>query len=193
MGDEYGVKFIKAFAALVITVLFFKLVVFGLWMQSDVHKGDGYSFTPPRDWKEVKESSGVRAVFETLGRPDIVTFVTPERTGYTDVPLASMSILTAKLANPTWMEDEFPNLLTALREAGYPVIDRGQIKIDTMDFHWVFFEDPQAQTVNMEFYSVNDVNKLYKIQYTADLDAFKEYRPAFEAAKDTIKMSQQFW
>lgn len=193
MDDVHSAKIMKALVAFMMVILFFKMVVFGSWLKSDVQKGPGYSFTPPPGWEKVKEPRGVSAVLETNEKPDVVTFAVPEKISGTDIPVASMSILTAKLANPTWMEDEFPNLLGALNNAGYRVIDQGQIEIDTMVCWWVFFQNPQTTMVNLEFYAVNDINRLYKIQYTADPDAFKEYRPIFEAAKDTVKFSEKLW
>lgn len=189
----YSEKLMNALMMFVLGVLAVKFILFGGFFKSTVHKGNGYSMIPPLGWEEIKEKRGVRAVLESADKPEVVTFITTERDLITGVPEASLSILTVKLSQPTWMEDEFPSLLEALAKAGNQIKDHGQIKIDTMISWWVFYEEPGTSLLNLEFYMVDDVNKLYKIQFTADSYGFGKHRPAFETAKDSIRFSGQLW
>ena len=189
----YSEKIIQALIAFVFIVLMIKVVIFGDLFHSNVYKGKGYSMVPPPGWVEMKDVKGVRAMMESAEKPEIVTFVTPERIAGTDIPEASLSILTVKLANPTWMEDEFPLIVEALSKAGYRIRTKGQIQIDTLISWWVLYDDPRTALLQLEFYMVNDINRLYKIQFTTGAENFKKHRPVFEAAKDSIKFSASLW
>lgn len=191
--DEHSEKIIKALGTFIFAVLFLKFIVFGSWLKSPVHKGPGYSILKPVGWEVIEDAKGVQAVFAATDKPDVVTFAVPEKISRTEIPAASISVLVVKLANPTWVEDEFPTLLEALNKAAYHVFDHGQIKIDNEIFYWVIYEDPAGSLVSLEFYYVNDLNKLFKLQYQAGPDAFKTHRPVFESTKDTFKFSQQLW
>ena len=174
-------KILGALLKFCLVILFLKFVVFGAWMKSPTHKGPGYSILKPVGWEVIEDATGVQPIFAGSLSAD------------TSVPEATIAVLVVKLANPTWMEDEFPTLLDALGKAGYHVFDHGQIKVDNEIFEWVLYKDPTGSLVNLEFYYVNELNKLFKIQYQASLDAFKTYRPVFESTKDTFKFSQQLW
>lgn len=189
----YSEKLMNALMMFVLGVLAVKFIFFGGFFKSTVHKGNGYSMIPPPGWEEIKEKRGVRPVLASADKPEVVTFITPERDLITGVPEASLSILTVKLSQPTWMEDEFPSLLEALAKAGNQIKDHGQIKIDTMISWWVFYEEPKTSLLSLEFYMVNDINRLYKIQFSTDPDGFGKYRQAFEAAKDSIRFSGKLW
>lgn len=186
-------KIIGALLKFCLAILFLKFVVFGSWLQSPTHKGPGYSVLKPAGWEVIKDATGVQPFFVATDKPKVIMFAPPEKIPDTTVPVASIGILVVKLANPTWMEDEFPTLLDALNKAGYLVFDQGQIKVDKEIFDWVLYKDPTTSLVNLEFYSVNELNKLFKLQFQAIPDAFKTYRPVFEAMKDTFKFSQQLW
>src|SRR3989338_3334189 len=176
-----------------LAILFLKYVVFGAWLQSPTHKGPGYSILKPVGWEVIKDATDVQPLFAANEKQNAVMFTTPEKVPGTSAPAASIAVLVVKLANPTWMEDEFPTLLDALSKAGYLVFDHGQVKVDNEIFEWVLYKDPTGSLVNFEFYYVNDLNKLFKLQYQASADAFKTYRPVFEATKETFKFSQQLW
>lgn len=186
-------QIIGALLKFCLAILFLKFVVFGAWLKSPTHKGPGYSVLKPVGWEVIEDAKGVQPIFAANEKPDVVMFTTPARIFGTELPEASIAILVVKLANPTWIEDEFPTLLTALKQAGYRVVDHGQLKIDSIVFHWVFYQDPSSDMVSLEMYAVNELNKLYKLQYLVTEDAFKTYRPVFEATKDTFKFSQQLW
>lgn len=187
-------KIVGALIKFCLAILFLKFVVFGIWLKTDLHKGTGYSILPPVGWGKIKDDPRVQPVFAATEKPNTVTFTAPENIYGTEIPVATISVLVVKLANPTWMEDEFPELLGALGKAGYKVLDHGQIKIDIIIFHWVFYQDPNSPAVSLEFYANDEVNKLYKLQYTAaDMDTFRNYRPIFESTKDTIKFSTSLW
>ncbi|HBO96757.1 MAG TPA: hypothetical protein DE315_08630 [Candidatus Omnitrophica bacterium] len=193
-------KILGALLKFCLVILFLKFVVFGAWMKSPTHKGPGYSILKPVGWEVIEDATGVQPIFAATDKPNVVLFARPEKippagslSADTSVPEATIAVLVVKLANPTWMEDEFPTLLDALGKAGYHVFDHGQIKVDNEIFEWVLYKDPTGSLVNLEFYYVNELNKLFKIQYQASLDAFKTYRPVFESTKDTFKFSQQLW
>ena len=186
-------KIVGALLKFCLAILFLKFVVFGAWLKSPAHKGPGYSILKTVGWEVIEDAPGVQPIFAATDKPNVVMFAAPEKIPGTPVPQASIAVLVVKLANPTWMEDEFPALLDALNTAGYHIFDHGQIKIDKEIFYWVLYKDPTGSLVNLEFYYVNDLNKLFKIQYQATPDAFKTYRPIFEATKDTFKFSQQLW
>lgn len=193
-------KIIGALLKFCLAILFLKFVVFGAWLKSPTHKGPGYSVLKPVGWEVIADATGVQPIFAANEKPDVVMFARPEKispagslSAGTPVPEATIAVLVVKLANPTWMEDEFPELLDALAKAGYHVFDHGQIKVDNEIFEWVLYKDPTGSLVNLEFYHVNDLNKLFKLQYQASPDAFKTYRPVFESTKDTFKFSRQLW
>ncbi len=186
-------KIIGALVKFCLAIAFLKFVVFGTWLESPTHKGPGYSVLKPVGWEVIKDAEGVQPLFVANEKPDVVMFATPEKVPGTSVPEASIAILVVKLANPTWMEDEFPTLLDALNKAGYHIFDHGQIKVDNVIFEWVLYKDPMGSLVNLEFYTVNDLNKLFKLQYQSVPDAFTTYRPVFDAMKDTFKFSQALW
>lgn len=186
-------QIIGALLKFCLAILFLKFVVFGSWLKSPTHKGPGYSVLKPVGWEVITDATGVQPVFAANEKPNVVMFAAPEKIPGTSVPAASIAVLVVKLANPTWMEDEFPTLLDALNKAGYLVFDQGQIMVDKEIFDWVLYKDPTTSLVNLEFYSVNELNKLFKLQFQATPDAFKTYRPVFEATKETFKFSQQLW
>ena len=174
-------------------ILFLKFLVFGSWLKSPTHKGPGYSVLKPVGWEVITDATNVQPFFAATDKPNVIVFATPEKMPGTDMPQATIAILVVKLANPTWMDEEFPTLLDALNKAGYIVFDHGQIKVDEEIFEWVLYKDPVASLVNLEFYYVNDLNKLFKLQYQATADIFKGARPVFESMKDTFKFSKQLW
>lgn len=186
-------KIIGALLKFCLVVLFLKFVAFGLWLKSPTHKGPGYSVLKPVGWEVIENATGVQPVFAATDKPDVVMFATPAKIFGTEIPEANIAVLVVKMTNPTWMEDEFPTLLDALHKAEYRVLDHGQIKIDQEVFYWILYKDLTGSLVNLEFYYVNDLNKLYKIQYQATPDAFNTYRPVFEATKDTFRFSKQLW
>jgi hypothetical protein len=189
----YSEKLMNALIVLVVGVLLIKFFIMGGLFKSNAHKGHGYSIVPPAGWEKVKEGKGAESIFASSQKPEIVTFIPPARDPLSESPEATLSILNVKLDQSMWIEDEFPSIIEALSRAGYRVIDKGQIMIDTQIFHWVFYEDPTGSMLNLEFYTVDEVNNLYRIQLTATLEGFYKHRPAFEAAKKTIKFSGKLW
>lgn len=200
-------KILGALLKFCLVILFLKFVVFGAWLKSPTHKGPGYSILKPVGWEVIEDATGVQPIFAANEKPDVVMFARPEKIppsgqrfpegksppAGTPVPEATIAVLVVKMANPIWIEDEFPTLLDALAKAGYHVLDHGQIKVDNEIFEWVLYKDPTGSLVNLEFYYVNELNKLFKLQYQATPDAFKTYRPVFESTKETFKFSQQLW
>lgn len=189
----YSEKLMNALITVVVGVLLVKFFLMGGLFKSKEYKGHGYSIIPPAGWQMLKESRGAESVFASTQKPKIVTFVTPERDILLDIPEAALSILNVKLDSAMWIEDEFPSIVAALVQAGYNVIDKGQIMIDDQVFHWVFYEDPTGPILNLEFYTVDDVSNLYRVQLTATPEGFGKHRQAFEAAKKTIKFSGKLW
>lgn len=189
----YSEKLMNALISIVVGALLIKFFFMGGLFKSNVYKGQGYTIVPPAGWKKVKEGKGVESIFASTQKPENVTFIPPDHDPLSESPEATLSILNIKLDQSMWIEDEFPSIIAALAQAGYRVIDKGQIMIDTLIFHWVFFEDPSVPMLSLEFYAVDEVNNFYRIQLTATPEGFYQHRPAFEAAKKTIKFSGKLW
>ena len=102
-----------------LAILFLKFVVFGSWFKPPRIKGPGYSVLKPAGWEFIQDATGVQLYFRGQREAERGDVRAPEKIPGTSVPEASIAVLVVKLANPTWMEDEFPTLLDAWSKAGY--------------------------------------------------------------------------
>jgi len=87
-----------------------------------------------------------------------------------------------------WLEDEMPEIINYLRQAGMYIIDKGEIKIDNEISKWVFFHDKRAQILTIEFYMILENNMFIKLQYSSKDTEFNKYRPEFEELKNNMKV-----
>ena len=147
------------------------------------HKGKGFYVKIPKGWSRVKQEKDV--VY-----PKGVEFVqfVPAGIDLDNERLeAVVSVYSKKLVNPIWIEDEFPSIVQSLREAGYEVKDKGEIKVDERISSWVVYYDRESDVLNLEFYIVSESNIFYKLQYSASSEKFQENRRYFEEIKDSFK------
>lgn len=157
--------------------------------ESKNYKGKGYFVRIPEDWSKVKKRKGT---IRSQGT-DIVQFV-PTGTNLEDErPDAMISIFSKKLTTPIWIEDEFPDIVHSLREAGFEIKDKGEIKLDDKISSWVVYYDRVNSLLILEFYIVSDNNMFFKMQYSADPDKFQQNRNAFEELKDSFKFRFSFY
>lgn len=165
-----GVFIIKSFSG---SVLF----------ESKNYKGKGFFVRIPEGWTKVKKQKG--DVY-----PDGIDFVQFVPRG-TDLevkkPEATISVLSKKLTTPIWIEDEFPDIVQSIREAGFEVKDKGEIKISEKVSSWIVYYDRKVPALVLEFYIVSDNNMFFKMQYSASPDKFQQYRQYFEELKDSFK------
>jgi len=147
------------------------------------HKGKGFFVKIPKGWSKVKEEKDV--VY-----PKGVEFVqfVPGGVDLEKARLeATISIYSKKLVTPIWIEDEFPDIVQSLSEAGYEVKDKGEIKVDERISSWVVYYDRESDVLNLEFYMVSENNIFFKLQYSASSEKFQQNRRYFEELKDSFK------
>ena len=187
MAEDYSSKIWK--------ILFLILAVgFGLryWLTLDAgtYKGKGFSIVFPLGWTEWKIPEAVQKENkEGLKNINTVTYVSPTQDPASDTPAASLSIISYKLQQAAWLDDEFPRIVTAIQKKGGRVIKKGEITLNNEPTRWVFYEDVADRILNLEFYIITNENMFYKIHYAAKEAAFNKYRPAFEKAKATFKIT----
>ncbi|MCH7516529.1 MAG: hypothetical protein IIB08_05325 [Bacteroidetes bacterium] len=150
---------------------------------SKIHKGKGYSVQIPKGWKKVKENKGIIYPKDV----ELVTFVPKSIDLKIQEPDVFISIFTKKLSTPIWIEDEFPDILQSLREAGFDVKDKGEIKLDNVISKWVVYHEKKIPALVLEFYMVTDASIFYKMQYSAHPDKFNVARADFEELKNSFK------
>lgn len=163
------------------TVIIKSLMMTGIF-RSTTFNGDGFKVSIPSGWEMSKERSREKKYEETK----ITTFVTQEKDS-DDIPQAVITLLSKKLEQAIWIEDEFPNIVQAIR-VKYKVIDKGEIKLDNQLTKWVFYEDKKNNLLNLDFYLVTEASKFYKIQFSAFKEHFKKHRPAFEELRESFKL-----
>jgi len=168
-------------------VIFLKLFLGSSLFKTDMFKGDGFTIKFPENWVMNEELTQRKSYKNDINK-EMIVFETPDADLLTKESYARIVISTIQLDLPVWIEDEFPKILDALKQSGVELIDKGQIKIDERIFRWVFYNDKRLNLLTIEFYYVDDANKLFKIQYMADDQKFNDYRQDFETAKETLKL-----
>jgi len=176
-------KIIKFLILFVIGVFIIKNFSGSSFFEAKSYKGKGYFVRIPKGWKKVKKEKGV--VY-----PQGVNFVLFIPRGINleiEQPDVSISIYSKKLTTPIWIEDEFPDIVRSLSEAGFEVKDKGEIKLDGKISSWVVYLDRKTPALNLEFYIVSDNNMFYKMQYSAKPENFQQNRHYFEELKNSFK------
>lgn len=181
--EKTSTKLTRALIVFVLAVLFIKNATTSGIFVSKVHKGKGYLVRIPEGWKKVKKQDDV--VYPE--GVDVVMFVPNSIDIKNELPDVYISVFAKKMTTPIWMEDEFPEILKSIKDAGYKIMDKGEIDLDEKMSEWVVYHDPKTPALVLEFYVVNDNNMFYKIQYSAHPDKFNVDRPAFEQLKDSFK------
>lgn len=187
MSEDYSAKIWKVI--IIILVVAFGVRYF-LLTDSGVYKGQGFEMKFPEGWTEweIPEELKQQRGEEMDDKIQTVTFISPENEFNYDRD-ASLSVISYKLDQAAWLEDEFPRIIGAIKKQGNHIIKDGQVEIDGEETRWVFYHDKKNKILNLEFYIVTTGNMFYKIHYAADEKKFKEHRPAFEAAKETFKIT----
>jgi len=141
------------------------------------HKAKGYSYLAPVNWIKV-ENKKKKSVFSRFDSnvSEIVQYVTKAENRITGRPEAKITLYSTKLFQATWIEDEFPLIVIALKKSGYKILKKGVIKLDGRVTRWILFRDKKASEINLEFYLIDDTNQLIKFQFSAHPEAFDVYR-----------------
>lgn len=184
MEEELSKKIGKLLLYFVIGVFVIKTAGNSGFFEAKVYKARGYSVNVPMGWKLVKKQKGV--VYPE--GVEAVMFVPKEVNLEKERPFAFITIYTKKLTTPIWMEDEFPEILASIQKEGYKVMDKGQIKLDALDSHWLVYHDVKTPALVLEFYAVTDNNTFYKIQYSSSPDKFNVLRKSFEELRASFKI-----
>lgn len=173
-------------------LIFFIFVVFVIKnftgsgvFESPIYKGRGYSVVTPDGWIRVKEDKKSKQVYPK--GVEVVMFVPKGANPAREKPGAVITLFTKKLTTPIWIEDEFPDIIAAIKLEGHKVMDKGEIKLDDQIFYWFVYHDERTPELVLEFYYVSDNNTFYKLQYSAHPDVFNVHRRGFEALKDSFK------
>lgn len=167
----------------VLAIVIFKNLSGSGFFESKNYKAKGFQVRIPETWTRVPKQKGVEYPRGT----DFVQLV-PEGTDLkAGKPKAIISLLSKRLEAPIWIEDEFPNILQSLGESGYDVKDKGEIKLDDKISNWVVYYDRKNDLLVLEFYVVTDNGTFIKMQYSADPENFKIYRPYFEQLRESFK------
>ncbi|MFP4472659.1 MAG: hypothetical protein ACLFPX_02140 [Candidatus Omnitrophota bacterium] len=141
------------------------------------YKGPWYTVNRPVGWK-VEEVENE------------VLFKSPKTRGA--VPEAIFSIYGIKPEQAIFMEDFFAEVLEQLRYQKGELLDKGQIEIDGQVSHWTLFKNRTPPLAILTFYTVDDFNRLTKIQYIAPYQTFDDYREKFDAFKDSFQFKGIF-
>lgn len=176
-------KVTKLLILFIFGVFIIKSLSGSVFFESKNYKGKGYFVRIPEGWSKVKKKKGV--VYPQ--GVDLVQFVPKGINLELERPEVSISIHSKKLATPIWIEDEFPDIVLSLREAGFEIKDDGEIKIDNRVSSWVVYYDRENSLLNLEFYIVSNNNIFFKIQYSADPEQFQKNRNSFEELKNSFR------
>lgn len=185
MSEEPSAKIMKFLIFFAVMVVIIKSLGNAGYFKPKDHKGRGYYVKIPAGWIKAKRQKNVQYPKDV----EVAMFV-PQGTDMSKgQPDIFVSIYTKKLSTPIWIEDEFPDILSAIQKEGMEIKDKGQIKIDDKITHWVVYLDKAAPALVLEFYMVTDNNTFHKIQYSAPPDKFDKYRKSFEELKDSFKLT----
>lgn len=162
----------------IVTLFLVKMTVHSLFDKT-VHKGPFYSVKVPEGWKK-----------EILG--DEVTFSSPGEDLMTGQPDALFSIYAIQSKGALFIENVMSDVFAQLHKIPGEILDQGEVLISGNISKWVLFRSDSPKLVIMMFIVVDDFNRLTRIQFTCPPTKFKEYRPAFEAFKDSVKIKGLF-
>ena len=161
--------------------------------KSDKYVGMAYSIKTPLGWI-MKKDEGDPGIFMTnynsMGR---ILFETPERRAGTDIPVATITIVEAKLKTPAWLDDLFPEVLQALPQMRAEIKQKGEIKMDGQISKWVLYKIPKSKDLSLEFYLADEKTGIFKLVYSSSPEGFMKYRKDFESMRDTFLFSRALW
>lgn len=177
----------------VLFVLIFKSGFFSIFSDKNISAG---GFTVPRieGWEMKKETDAddmetvtfLYPPMDHIKEEDIDPYNPPEYS-------AMISFTGGKLSAPIWIEDQFPEIVGSIMQAGYTIIDKGEIKIDDELSKWALYEKANAaedDPVIMSMYSAPDSGYFYKLEILAKPDVFNKFKPIFDAEVQAFKMKK---
>jgi len=177
-------KIAKYLIIFVIAIVLIKSINGSGFFESKNYKGKGFKIRIPEGWTKIIIDKD--AVYPQ--GTDFIELVPKGTNLELGPPLAIISVLSTRLETPIWIEDEFPDIVQSIRDAGHAVKDKGEIKIDEKTASWiVYLAASTPPALVLEFYIVTDNGTFIKLQYSADPDYFKQYRPYFEQFRESFK------
>ena len=186
--DNFG-KFIKIIILVLAGAFLLKWAITSGYFFKDSLDGDGYTMNSPPGWERVEKEKIKRLEDENTS---IVAYVTKEKEIYTERPYAQIAVYSIKLPRNMWMEDEYPTILSAIKNSGLKLVDHGELKINDMLFKWVLVDNEEDDIISLQFFHIPENKKFYKIIYSSSARHFNSYRPVFESVKDTFKLKFAF-
>lgn len=178
MKEKEGKKIPPALIYVVLLLIGFKTIVPKFFDQS-TYRGDGFSVTKLKGWEMQKDKTEV-------------SFFSPEKDVYTEAPVAVFSIYSEKQKGALFMDDFFPEVLSAVRQQGGKVLNSGEEKIDGQVARWFMARFDKMDIAVVSLYLADDFNRLTRIQYIGKVKKFKEYGKEFDQFKKTIKLKKVF-
>ena len=162
--------------------------------RTNYYKGEKYSIVFPSGWHKIQRNIEPTLSTIELKSPALEVVVVSPDTDLENLQLlkASIGVQVLKPSRAIWIEDELPYIKEFLEQSGYTIIEKGQIKIDEQIANWLLYYDADQTVLTMDFYIATEFNIIYRIQYKTNFDHFNDYRPQFEAAKDTFKFNWGF-
>ena len=161
--------------------------------KSDKYTGMAYSIKIPQGWI-MKRNEGDPGLFMTnynsMGK---ILFETPEKRPDTDISVATITIIEAKLKTPAWLDDIFPEVLQSLSQMRAKIKQKGEIKMDGQIAKWVLYKARKSKDLNLEFYVADEKTGMFKMVYSSDPAGFMKYRKSFEAVRDSFLFSRALW
>lgn len=162
----------------VIAIFALRLMVHRIF-DPTVHKTDFYKVKVPEGWKKEVEESEVR-------------FLSPAKNPDTGQPEATFSIFGYKSTQALFLEDLIGEVVQSIKQANGQIRDQGEILISGIVSKWILYENSDPPLLMLSFFMVDDFNRLIRIQYITSPEKFKDYRPQFEAWKDSIEFKKLF-
>jgi hypothetical protein len=157
--------------------------------ESPLYKAQGFSVMCPEGFKQAKTPAPMGIFANTSYEADSVTFIDPQEKYDLTVEPTSVSIFGSKLTAPMWIEDMFPDIITAIQQGGLQILDRGELMVDGQISKWVLTRQSDPPRMFLEFFMTDEKNGFFKIRYSADPNKFNRYRPAFESIRESFKFS----
>ena len=182
-------KLIKKICFAVLVLFAIKYFIGIGTFKTTTHKGIGYSIKYPLGWKKIKEESDLGVFVTATIDKNVATFIPSEidSTATAGKPGATVIVASAKLSDPSWIEDLWPDIMAAIIRSGVKVIDKGEIKIEKQIAKWVLFQERAAKIWHLEFYFTDEKNGFYKIMYIAEPRAFDPHRKTFEEGRSPFQ------
>ena len=154
------------------------------------HKGTGFYITfPKHGWEKDMLRSTKEEFLKDDYVPEQVVYVTKEKNMMHENPAASISVYSVRMRDAMFIEDEFSSIMENIEKTGSRITDHGQVKLDDRLCYWTLYQEALTGLIKLEFYTVDDTNRFYRLTYATYPDTFGKYRDDFEATKDSMKFT----